>query len=351
MEKIGDYLLLKKIAIGGMAEVYLAKNTLRADIEKFFAVKCLLPKYLCEKEYIELFTNEARVQVNMNHGNVVSIYDFGVRNLKFYIVMEYVNGATLHNLFRKSLQAEHALTISEIIYIIKESAQGLEHAHSCTNLQTGDPVEIIHGDISPDNIMLTVGGEVKIIDFGVSKFVGVERNLTAGKQKYMSLSQFEGKELTFKSDIYSLGRTFLELIRASMKYENFLSKDNHTDDLNELKNVLNSDVFRFLERMLIQESSDSFESMEEVVKELSLFLNTKYPGFNKKNLGKKLQKYSDKEFLEEHLEDITETTVEAFPEINSNLHADEKKRERSAGATVRKKKIRRRRRTVRKKAS
>lgn len=349
MEKIGDYLVLKKIAVGGMAEVFLAKNTLRNDIEKFFAIKCLLPKFLCEKDYIDLFTNEARVQVNMNHGNVVSIYDFGVRNSKFYIVMEYVNGGTLRDLFRGCHDAEEPLSTAEIVYIIKEAAQGLAHAHSCTNMQNGAQVEIIHGDISPDNMMITVDGEVKIIDFGVSKFVGVERNITAGKRKYMSQDQSEGKELCFKSDIYSLGRSFLELVRASMKYEVFLNKDNHDADLLELKSVLNNTVYGFLEKMLLQNTEASYGHMENIVDDLSIFLNTNYPAFSKKTLGCKLQKYSGKAFLDEHLDDITETTVEAsevseIQEVTSVQSLNQQTRPR-------KKKVIRRRRTIRKKVS
>lgn len=352
MDKIGNYTILKKIAAGGMAEVYLAKSTLRQNIEKFFAIKCLKAEFLCKKDYIDLFVNEARVQVNMNHSNVVSIYDFGVKDANFFIAMEYVNGATLRSLYRGCLEEETSLQLSEIVYAMKEVAQGLQHAHTCVDTKTGKKIEIIHGDVSPDNIMVTVDGEIKVIDFGVSKQIDAERTLVAGKQRYMSDRQLKGRELNVQSDIYALGRTFLELLRASLGFKPHLNKHEHLNDLVEIEEHLDLEVYTFLKRMLIQDSHLAYKVMEDLAADLSVFLNTNFPAFNKKQLGEKLQKYSDHSLLVDHLDSLSDDLEADVVDMDYTFVTMDQTHVQSRDhQKPKRKKVRRRRRVFRKKVS
>ncbi len=294
MDKIGEYSILNKISEGGMAEVFLAKSTLSGSIEKYFAIKCLLPKYLNYKQFIELFTNEARIQVNMNHGNVASIFDFGIKSGRFYIAMEHINGVNARLFLKKQVSG---LSLDEIVYVIRDAALGLDHAHTCKDLRTGESLEIIHGDISPENIMISTNGEVKVIDFGVAKKVDVIDKIQAGKKKYMSEDQASGKALNASADIYSLGRSLLEYLRRLNGFDVYLTADDHKKDFEEIKDKVPQEILQILEKSLGY-SESSYKAICEMSKDLTIFLNVTYPGFNKVDLGEKVVAFSGKEFVD-----------------------------------------------------
>lgn len=309
MEKIGDYCIINKIAEGGMAEVFLAKSMLSANIEKYFAVKCLLPKYLGYKQFIELFTNEARVQVNMNHGNVASIFDFGIKSGRFYIAMEHINGLNARTFLKKA--NAQILGEPEIMYIIREAALGLDHAHNCKDLKTGEALEIIHGDISPENLMISTNGEVKVIDFGVAKKIDIVGGVKAGKKKYMSVAQAEGHALSARADIYSLGRSLLEYLRCLHGFEKHLTVENHEADYEEIKDKLKPEVLGVLSKSLGY-SKDSYSDINQMAKDLTIHLNINYPGFDKVDLGYKVQKFAGEDF-----QDISQS-IAAFTELEED---------------------------------
>ncbi|MGH1467258.1 MAG: serine/threonine protein kinase [Bdellovibrionales bacterium] len=294
MQRIGDYDILNKIAEGGMAEVFLAKSSLSLSIDKYFAIKCLLPKFSSNSKFIELFTNEARVQVNMNHGNVASIFDFGVKGGRFYIAMEHINGINARLLLRSP---EVELSEAEIVYLIRESARGLDHAHNCKNLKTGERLNIIHGDISPENIMVTTDGEVKVIDFGVAKKVDVSDGLKAGKKRYMSHAQAQGLPLTARADVYSLSRSFLEYFRDLYGIEEPLSFDDHQQDFEDIKEKLPKELLAILLKGLGY-GGESYQEMKQFSKDLTRYLNLTYPDFDKLDLGDKVTKFSGSHFVD-----------------------------------------------------
>ena len=168
-EQFGKYILLEKLATGGMAEVFLARSQAAGGITKFVAVKRILPQYAESPEFIDMFKDEAKIAVNLNHGNIVSIYDFGVQHGQFYLVMDYVEGRNLRQILNKLKKSNLRLSIDQVIYIIREVATGLEHAHRCLDGSTGKPLNITHRDMSPQNVMVSFEGEVKIVDFGIAK--------------------------------------------------------------------------------------------------------------------------------------------------------------------------------------
>lgn len=294
MQSIGDYQVLSKIAEGGMAEVFLAKSSLSSSIDKYFAIKCLLPKYSSNQAFIEMFTNEARIQVNMNHGNVASIFDFGVKSGRFYIAMEHINGVN-GRLFLK--ESEEKVSEAEIIYMIREVARGLDHAHNCKNLKTGQCLNIIHGDISPENLMITTDGEVKVIDFGVAQKTDSSDSITAGKKRYMSHAQASGRSLTARADIYSLSRVFLEYLRKLYDIKTLLSLDNHMQDFEDTKEKIPTKILAILLKGLGYEG-DSYQGMKQFSKELTRYLNITYPEFDKLDLGDKVSSFSGEHFID-----------------------------------------------------
>jgi len=204
---LGDrYALKEQIGSGGMAEVYLAHDNL---LDRKVAVKILHEAYRADVEFIERFHREAKAAARLSHANIVSIYDVGVEGDDHYIVMEYVPSNSL----KDKLREEGALSIAEAVTIAKDIASGLAHAHS-NNL--------VHCDIKPHNILLTADGHAKIADFGIARAV-TESTATysgnvIGSVHYFSPEQAQGKTITPKSDVYSLGVVMYEMLTNKLPF-------------------------------------------------------------------------------------------------------------------------------------
>ena len=207
VEQFGKYILLEKLATGGMAEVYLAKSTGANGVNKILAIKRILPQFSENREFIDMFKEEAKIAVNLNHSNVVSIFDFGIEKKQFFLVMEHVEGKNLRQIINELKRVSVSFTIEQVVYMIKEVAAGLDHAHRCIDGSTGRPLNITHRDMSPQNIMLSFDGEVKIIDFGIAKaetqLEVTKAGTLKGKFGYMSPEQAEGQPVDLRTDIFS----------------------------------------------------------------------------------------------------------------------------------------------------
>ena len=141
-ESFGKYILLEKLATGGMAEVYLARAMGAIGIAKFVAIKRILPQFSDNPEFIEMFKDEAKIAINLSHSNIVSIYEFGVEKKQFFLVMDYVEGRNLRQMLNQLKKTNAALSVDQVVYIIKEVAAGLDHAHRCLDGTTGRPLNI-----------------------------------------------------------------------------------------------------------------------------------------------------------------------------------------------------------------
>jgi len=211
----GEYKIFKKIATGGMAEVFLAKRMGVKGFEKLLAIKRILPQFSENEEFISMFIDEAKLAAQLNHRNIVQIYDFGNQQGSYYLTMEYVFGKDLRVLLKKSKEQQKQLPLTQCAYIITEAARGLEYAHNVMD-HYGTPLQIIHRDISPQNIFISYEGDVRIADFGIAKAASKSTETRAGVLKgkilYMSPEQAWGKSIDKRSDIYSLGVVFYELV-------------------------------------------------------------------------------------------------------------------------------------------
>jgi len=211
----GEYKILKKIATGGMAEVFLAKRVAMKGFEKLLAIKRILPQFSENEEFISMFIDEAKLAAQLNHRNIVQIYDFGNQQGFYYIAMEYVFGKDLRTILKKSRDKHHRLPLTQCAYIITEAARGLEFAHNLKD-HYGKPINIIHRDISPQNIFISYEGDVKIADFGIAKAASQSTETRAGVLKgkilYMSPEQAWGKTIDRRSDLYALGVLFYEMV-------------------------------------------------------------------------------------------------------------------------------------------
>lgn len=236
-QPFGKYILLKKIAVGGMAEIFLAKSTGAAGFEKEVVIKRILPSFSEDEGFVTMFIDEARIVAKLHHANIVQIFDFSKIEECYYIAMEYVEGKDLRKIIDKGLKINKLLTPNMVVYIAIESAKGLHYAHSKT--EGGKNLNIIHRDISPQNILISYNGEVKLTDFGIAKAAERSTKTRAGTVKgkcaYMSPEQARGKELDHRSDLFALGAVIWE----SLTYKRLF--DGETD-FEILSNVLSQEI-------------------------------------------------------------------------------------------------------------
>ena len=219
MERIGPYLIHQKVAQGGMAELFLADYVREDGFRRKVAIKRILPHLAGNSEFIKMFTREARLAALLQHPNVVQIFDYGNIENAYFIAMEYIHGKNLKEIltaYGKGLPIEHS------VFIISKICKGLDYSHSRRDDDSGRPLEIIHRDISPQNMLISYEGEVKISDFGISKAIS-EPSLTMagvikGKLAYLSPEQSLGEPIDQRTDIYALGLVLYETISGKKVY-------------------------------------------------------------------------------------------------------------------------------------
>ena len=203
----GRYEIVKTIGEGGMANVYLANDTI---LDRKVAVKVLRGDLSADDKFIRRFEREALSVSNLSHPNIVEVYDVGVEDGSHYIVMEYIEGKTLKQLLKK----RESLTLSEVIDIMTQLTDGIAHAHDSY---------IIHRDIKPQNIMIEDDGRIKITDFGIAMALNAtqvtQTNSVMGSVHYLPPEQASGKSATIKSDIYSLGIMMYELLTGNVPFK------------------------------------------------------------------------------------------------------------------------------------
>jgi serine/threonine protein kinase len=214
-EVLGQYELLSLMAAGGMAEIFLARQTGIRGFEKLVVVKKILPALIRHKEFVEMFFDEARIAARLRHSNIVQIYDLGQSGDDYYIAMEYLEGESLREVVVQAFKVDNQLPPELAAFIIANICDGLDYAHKFRN-ETGKPLNIIHRDVSPNNIIILYSGGVKLVDFGVAKTAvqahRTEVGVLRGKLSYMSPEQCLGKSLDHRSDVFSAGVVLWEML-------------------------------------------------------------------------------------------------------------------------------------------
>ncbi|MBQ1926497.1 MAG: serine/threonine protein kinase [Proteobacteria bacterium] len=205
-----------------MAEVYRAKLLNAPEFERFFAIKRILPNLAADKEFVTMFINEAKVAVDLEHPNVCQIYELGRLGESHYIAMEYIPGrdvTAIQNYYRKQ---KKIMSVSQACFIMAQAAQGLDYAHRAVDAN-GQPLGLVHRDVSPQNLIVTYDGVVKLIDFGVSKAsrktAHTRNGVVKGKFSYMSPEQAMDGNIDHRSDIFALGVLFWELLTGRRLFQ------------------------------------------------------------------------------------------------------------------------------------
>ena len=275
--RFGKYLLLDKIATGGMAELYEAKITGIQGFEKLIAIKRILPHLASEEDLVTSFIDEAKLAALLHHQNIVQIYDFGRIEDSYYIAMEYLLGKDLRMVMRKASLKGKPLRLESTLLIVSRICAALEYSHGLKDFQ-GKPLNIIHRDISPANVLITYDGNVKIVDFGIAK-AATQSHLTQsgmikGKVAYMSPEQAAGETIDHRSDIFSTGIILYELATGVPMFQGDtlqvlnLVRDAKFTPADQLKPELPAKFHEILDRALAKEREARYQSAGDMLADI-----------------------------------------------------------------------------------
>lgn len=221
-ETFGNYLLLKKIGSGGMAELYLARQNGVMGFERVLAIKRILPHLTEDGDFIEMFINEAKLAAQITHPHVAQVYDFGAVEGVYYMAMEYVMGKSLSYVLAAGKKRQCPIPFRHALHITAKIAAGLDHAYRGKTVG-GEPLGIIHRDISPQNILIAYNGDVKLVDFGIAKAASssthTQTGIIKGKLSYLSPEQAWGKRVDHRSDLFSLGIVAHEMLTGNRLFK------------------------------------------------------------------------------------------------------------------------------------
>jgi serine/threonine-protein kinase len=213
--RFGKYTLIDRIAVGGMAEIFLARQAGLEGFEKTIVIKRIRPHLSNQKSFVKMFLNEAKLAAQLNHPNIVQIYDLGKISDSYFIAMEYIFGRDMRRIIPKADGMGIPFPMVYALKIASSVCEGLYYAHQKTDIY-GNPLNIVHRDVTPENIFVSFDGTVKVLDFGIAKAANQIEQTKAGEIKgklsYMSPEQCMGKPLDHRSDIFSLGVVLYEWI-------------------------------------------------------------------------------------------------------------------------------------------
>ncbi len=278
IENYGRYQLLKRIATGGMAQIYLARQTGLEGFEKLLVVKRILPHLAENQDFVRMFLDEARIAARLNHPNVVQIFDLGSQDGSYFIAMEYIHGEDVRRVWKRGANRGRTLPLPLVCRVMMDACAGLDYAHKKADA-AGKPLGIVHRDISPQNILVTFEGGVKVVDFGIAKAADqatvTRSGVLKGKYSYMSPEQARGEKLDRRSDIFALGIVLHELLTGHRLFK-------RTNDIQTLNAVteckvpppsaLNPEVPSDLDRLVLKALARTPDQRFEDAAELQLAL-------------------------------------------------------------------------------
>jgi len=216
------YRVVDRLASGGMAEVFVAESAGIEGFKKTVAIKRVLPHLSEKKRFIAMFLDEARLSAHLSHSNVVQVFDIGVGDNTYFIVMEFVKGADLKQVIKHVREQKKTFPIEAALYICAKMCEGLAYAHELKN-ELGESLNIVHRDISPPNVLISSHGEIKIVDFGLAKastqLEKSEAGIIKGKFSYLSPEAAHGNEVDARADIFAIGIMLWEMLAGRRLFQ------------------------------------------------------------------------------------------------------------------------------------
>ena len=281
LEQFGRYSLIRRLAFGGMAEIFLAAMKGDEGFEKRVVLKRILPQFSADPAFVSMFIDEAKVAARLSHPNIVQVYDFGAVDGVYFITMEFVDGADLHQILKWSSETRMPLPAPAVAAIGEDVARGLHYAHTLSD-DRGAPLRIVHRDVSPHNIMLSRAGTTRLMDFGIAKAADrATRTATGtikGKVAYMAPEQASDRELDGRADQFALGLVLWECLTGVRMFQS-------NSDLDLLRQVVECRVRpvtslrpdvpealdRVIRRSLAADPNERYPSLEPMARDLATF--------------------------------------------------------------------------------
>ncbi|WP_437668677.1 serine/threonine protein kinase [Sorangium sp. So ce131] len=276
------YRVIERLASGGMAEVFLAESAGIEGFKKQVAIKRVLPHLSEKKRFIAMFLDEARLSAHLSHSNVAQVFDIGVGDNAYFIVMEYVDGADLKAVLESMRKASRTLPVESAVFITAKLCEGLTYAHELKGAD-GHPLQIVHRDMSPPNVLITKYGEVKIVDFGLAKATSQleksEAGIIKGKFSYLSPEAAQGLEVDHRTDIFAVGAILWEMLSGKRlflgdtDYQTVkLVQQAQIPALSGINKAVPPELDRIIARSLAREPGDRYGSAREFGRDLTTFL-------------------------------------------------------------------------------
>ena len=311
--QFGKYYLLDRINVGGMAEVFRAKAFGVEGFERILAVKRILPAIAEDKEFIEMFIDEAKLAVQLSHANICQIFDLGKADSFYFIALEYVHGKDLRALFDRCKQRPEGgavtMPVAQACFVTMKMCEGLDYAHNKKDAQ-GRELHLVHRDVSPQNVIISYDGEVKLIDFGIAKSVGkaskTQAGILKGKFGYMSPEQVRGLPLDRRSDVFSVGIVLYELLTG----ERLFTGETDFSTLEKVRNVeilppstynrrIPDELERIVMKTLSKDVDDRYQNAIDLHDDLQAFMYTAGEFYSRKDLASWMKRVWAKEIAEE----------------------------------------------------
>lgn len=340
-KQFGKYYLLEKLAVGGMAEIYKAKTFGVDGFEKLLVLKRILPHCSADKDFITMLTDEAKLSVTLSHANVVQVYDLGKVGDDYFISMEYISGVNLRDIIYRCREKSMKIPDELAAFIISEVCKGLDYAHRKTN-SAGQPLNIVHRDVSPQNILLSYEGEVKIVDFGIAKAaMNISHTMAGilkGKIAYMSPEQALGKTVDYRADLFSTGIVLYEaltsekLFTGESQFEVLKKIRTSRLDMGKLPDTIETELKQILVKALAYLPKDRYQSAGDMQIDLTRHIYTthvdftpqKLAGFIKELFSGEISKERERGALEQALEAQTSSINIVQEALQENLvHREE----------------------------
>jgi serine/threonine-protein kinase len=301
--RFGAYEIAGRLALGGMAEILLARESIHGAGSRYLVVKRILQQYEKERDFVDMFFDEARVVIRLTHPNICHIYKFGQEEGTPFIAMEWVNGEALGRIIRRA--REHGgIPIPIVCHIIARTAEALHHAHDAV-AEDGSPLGLVHRDVTPHNIMVSYDGSVKLLDFGIAKAEHASHKTQAGvikgKFAYMAPEQIEGADIDRRVDVFALGVCLFEALTGKALYHRNTQVETMKaialEPVPRLRGARNFDpeLDAIVQKALAKAASERYRTTREMQEALDRYLTRNQHVVNAGHVGEMMRKLFDSE--------------------------------------------------------
>lgn len=305
----GKYYLLERINVGGMAEVFRAKQFGVEGFERLVAVKRILPNIAEDKDFIEMFVDEAKIAVQLNHANIAQVFDLGHEEGAYYIALEHIHGRDLRAIFDRNRNQGEPMPVPQACFVTMKVCEGLDYAHNKRD-ESAREIGLVHRDVSPQNVIVSFDGEIKLIDFGIAKAAGrgsqTQAGILKGKFGYMSPEQVRGLPVDRRSDVFSCGIVLYELLTG----ERLFVGESDFSTLEKVRNVeilppstynrkIQPELERIVLKALAKDVEDRYQNAIDLHDELQAFVYTSGEFYSRKDLASWMKVQWSKEILAE----------------------------------------------------